>query len=164
MPVLDEVRDALVRLYRVRDGILRMYRFILGKYGIDRLPTVKFYPDYIVMVTDDRVSYIAAMHYRGIIVLTPHILEANYCFTVLHELYHFIQYVTGTAGRSVSEVEAEADRWAKSIIDKYGDICSKYFNVTDLVTALNVLNQLRLADPKLYDELSSRFSDILFGG
>ena len=168
VPTLDEIRDALVKLYRVKDGILRMYRYILTRLGISKVPDVKFYPSIILTVANNKLIGAIGMHIDGLIVITPRANRWGTCAVVLHELYHYIQYVSGRPlpatreGRRVYELEC--DFWVATVLRTNPRICSEYFNEVELVDALHVLGRLRLAKSKLYDELSSRFSDILFGG
>jgi len=168
VPTLDEIRDALVKLYRVKDGILRMYRYILARLGISKVPDVKFYPDAVLMFIDGRQVSAIGIHIDGLIVITPYTNRWGTCAIVLHELYHYIQYASGRPlpatreGRRVYELES--DFWVATVLRTNPRICSEYFNEVELVDALHVLGRLRLAKSKLYDELSSRFSDILFGG
>jgi len=168
VPTLDEIRDALVKLYRVKDGILRMYRYILTRLGISRLPDVKFYPDMVLMVIGDKLVDAIGVHIDGLIVITPYTNVRGVCAVVLHELYHYIQHVSGkpvpVTERLRKWYDFECDFWVATVLRTNPRICSEHFNEVELVDALHVLGRLRLAKSKLYDELSSRFSDILFGG
>jgi len=168
VPTLDEIRDALVKLYRVKDGILHMFRYILTRLGISRLPDVKFYPDMLIMVFHDKMMEAIGAQIDDLIVITPYAEMRGVCPVILHELYHYIQYVHGrpkpTTERLRKWYDFECDFWVEVTLRTNPRICSEHFNEVELVDALHVLGRLRLAKSKLYDELSSRFSDILFGG